>query len=271
LIINSDTAFWKPTIFNTTNTVDYANDQTGAKVGDIVGDAKNPAFYTKFDNADTPSLTDGTLAFRVRLAEAKNYKKMDFNYNVFIGIDANNDHAVDLFVGANNSPRGKDKLGIWYPGTGPNTGPSTTTINKKPLMTFNEVIGVTYDFSKVVGLDTAATSFDLDGGGKPDVFISFSFDFSYIVKALADKGITINEISPHLSYILATATKDNALNMDIAGIKGGTSSSLTFAELGAWRTPLTATGSAPEPAVISLLGAGCLTLLARRRLTEKQP
>lgn len=271
MIINSDTSFWKPVTFSTTNTVDYANDQTGAKVGDIVGDAKNSAFYTKFDNVGTPSLTDGALAFRVRLAESKNYKKMEYSDNVFVGIDANNDHVVDLFVGANNSPSGKDKLGIWYPGTGANTGPSTTTISSKPIMTFDEVIGVTYDFSKVVGMDTVATSFDLDGGGKPDVFISFSFDFTYIVKALADKGITINEISPHLSYVLATATQDNALNIDIAGIKAGTSSSLTFAELGAWSTPLTATGTAPEPAVVSLLGAGCLTLLARRRLTEKRP
>lgn len=269
LAIHSDSSVWTPVTFNTTNTVDYACDQqTGNKAGDIVGDAQNYAFYTKFDDAGTLSSTDGTLAFRVRLAEAKNDSKMTFNYNVFIGIDANRDQALDLFVGVNNTPSGKNKLSIWYPGSGANISPSTTTISSTPIISFKEIVGVTYDFSNVVDLEPDAQNLDLDNGGTPDVFVSFSFDFSYIVKALEDIGISINEISPHLQYVLATATQDNSLNMDIAGVNGGTGSSLTFTDLGVWSDPRTAIGTTPEPAVVSLLGAGLLTVLAVRRITE---
>jgi hypothetical protein len=56
--------------------------------------------------------------------------------------------------------------------------------------------------------------------------------------------------------------------MDIAGVNGGTDSFLTFTDLGAWSDPRTAIGTTPEPAVVSLLGAGFLTLLVARRITE---
>src|SRR5678816_4288666 len=47
---------------------DYSDDQqTGIPEADIVGDLLNPAFYTRFDDAGTPSLTDGNIGFRVRV------------------------------------------------------------------------------------------------------------------------------------------------------------------------------------------------------------
>jgi hypothetical protein len=41
--------------------------QTGSAEGDIVGNAQHASVYTQFSDAGTPSLTDGHLAFRIRL------------------------------------------------------------------------------------------------------------------------------------------------------------------------------------------------------------
>jgi len=72
--------------------------QIGLQAGDLVGDTNHPAFYSQFDDAGTTNRTDGTLAFRVRLNRVKDESKMTFNYKLFIGIDANQDGCLDLFV-----------------------------------------------------------------------------------------------------------------------------------------------------------------------------
>ena len=47
---------------------DFPDDQqTGDPASDIVGSAASPGFFTAFDNAGTPSLTDGSIGFRSNL------------------------------------------------------------------------------------------------------------------------------------------------------------------------------------------------------------
>src|SRR5688572_31126677 len=62
-----------------------SDQQTGSKEADIVGAASVASFYTKFFNGGTPSLTDGQLAFRVRLAEEQT--PPGFSTAAFVGID----------------------------------------------------------------------------------------------------------------------------------------------------------------------------------------
>ncbi len=269
LLIDSDTSFWNEITYGANIPDPIVDQQTGGQEGDLVGDADHAAFYTQFDDAGTGDLTDGTLAFRIRLNRAKDYKKMTFNHLLFVGIDADLDGALDLFIGVNNSPNGTGNLAMWSPGTGANTGPSTTSIVSPPQLTFAQAIGVNYDFSMVTAeIDPSATNFDIDGGGDTDVFLSFSFDFNHVVSQLNATGITIDQNSA-LNYVMATATQDNSLNVDLNGVDGGTDSTLTFAELGATSDTFSPTGDAvPEPAVMMLLTAGCLSMLIGRRLVR---
>jgi len=159
-------------------------------------------------------------------------------------------------------------LAIWNPGPGDNDSPSTTTIATPPLITFEEAIGLNYHFDFVDSvLDPNAISYDLDGGGNTDAFVSFSFDFSFIVTILSTNGISIDQRTP-LNYVMATANNQaNNLNIDINGIDGNLDSDLPFAILGASSDPILPTGEAvPEPAVMALVGLGGLSLLISKRL-----
>jgi hypothetical protein len=65
--VGSPTTSWT-TILYPNNSPDPSNDQqTGSSEGDIVGNAQHPSVYTAFGDAGTPSLTDGTLGFRIRV------------------------------------------------------------------------------------------------------------------------------------------------------------------------------------------------------------
>ena len=267
IIINSSTADWTPITYGT-NTPDAATDQqTGLVSGDIVGDANHHAFYSKFDNLGTSSTTDGTLGFRIRLNEIKDEKKMTFNYNLFVGMDADLNGSIDLFVGVDNSPNGSQSIAIWDPGPDANTGPSTTSIVSPPSLTYTEVNNVNFHFALVsTALDPAAISLDVDGGGKTDAFLSFSIDFYDVITLLGNKNITIDETSG-INYVMATATQDNSLNMDLNGVNDGIGSTNTFAALGATSDTFSATGDViPEPVALGLVAIGGLITLAGRRI-----
>ena len=97
--LTSSTTAWTKISYTGTQQCDYFSDQqTGNKASDLVGNAANGAFYTHFDDAGTPSLTDGTLSFRTRLSQAKSSSDVTFDYTLFVGMDVNLDEALDLFV-----------------------------------------------------------------------------------------------------------------------------------------------------------------------------
>src|SRR6266571_2187471 len=94
--IGDSTTTWTPILYPNNNNPDPSNDQqTGSEEGDIVGNVAHPSVYTIFANAGTPSLTDGTLAFRIRVGADAN--PPGFKGAAFIGIDANGNGSLDLF------------------------------------------------------------------------------------------------------------------------------------------------------------------------------
>jgi len=270
LVIDSDTSFWSPITYGINLADPILDQQTGGQEGDLVGDANHYAFYSQFDDAGTSDLTDGTIAFRARLNRAKNYTKLEFNQSLFIGIDADRNGSLDLFVGVNNSPSGNGELAMWDPGTGANTGPSTTSIVSPPVVSVAEALKANYDFSLVdASIDPSAINFDIDGEGNTDVFLSFSFNFRTIVDLLVAKGISLDQ-NTGINYVMATSTQDNALNMDLNGVDGGIDSTLTYDELGATSDTFSPTGdSIPEPAVMALLAAGCFSMLIGKKLLPR--
>ena len=228
------------------NNPDPSNDQqTGSGEGDIVGNQDHPSVYVAFGDAGTPSLTDGVLGLRIRLGADDN--PAGFKGALFVGIDANGDGALDLFIGVDNSGS-SNTIGIWSPGNGANTSPSTTTIVSAPLASYT-ITALNYSWTAVnTTIDpTVGTATDLNGDGKNDYFLTFTVPFADIVAALAAKGITVDQNST-FSYVVATATQANSLNQDLNGVGKNYDGNATWSTLGVISDPITAGGiPVPEP------------------------
>jgi hypothetical protein len=225
-----------------------------------VGNALHPSFYTQFGDAGTPSLTDGDLAFRIRLGADVN--PVGFKTALFVGIDANHDGAIDLFVGVNNSGSA-DTVGIWNPGNGANTSPNTTSIVATPLVSYTPTAS-NYHWAAVnTTIDpSVGTATDLDGGGQNDFFLSFKVPFNDIVTQLAARGIAGIDQNSTFSYVMATATQANSLNQDLNGVGKTYDGNATWSALGAGSDPMSASGIPAVPEVNPAIAAAVLAALA---------
>ena len=268
--ITSPTTTWTPVLYANNNPDPSRDQQTGSAEGDIVGNALNPSVYTTFGNAGTPSLVDGTLAFRIRLGA--DVSPGGFKTAMFVGLDANSDGALDLFLGINNSGAA-NTIGIWDPGAGLNISPSSTTIVSTPLVAY-AITAANYSWTQVTATnDPKATSFDLDAGGptEPDFFLSYSIPFADIVTQLAANGITGFNENSTMSYVVSTATQANSLNQDLNGVAGSVNSSLTWAQLGVQSNQMTPAGIAVVPEVNSVVGvAGLLFAVAAHQRFKRR-
>lgn len=245
------------------NNPDPSNDQqTGSSEGDIVGNLAHPSAYMMFGDAGTPSLIDGTLGFRVRLGA--DVSPLGFKTAFFVGIDANNDGALDLFLGVNNSGS-KDTIGIWSPGTGLNISPSTTTIGNTPLVSYTQT-SANYSWMAVDAVNDPSVggALDIDGGGQNDYFLSFSIQFSDVVTQLAARGITGFDQNSQISFVLATSTQGNSLNQDLNGVGKTYDPAATWSSLGVLTANVSSSGIylIPEPRASMLLIVGTISLLA---------
>ena len=228
-----------------------SDQQAGGSEPDIIGSSSDPSFYIQFDDLDSPSTTDGTLGFRLRLAEDKN--PAGFSGALFVGIDADGDGAIDIFAGVDNSGS-SSTIGLWDPGTGANTSPSTTTIASSPSVSYTQTADNYFWGDVDLNNDADASSYDIDGGGDTDQFLSFSIDFQDLVDQLALSGITIDQ-NTDLAFVVGTATQNNSLNSDLNGVNGGINSSTSWTDLGAISNPV----SIPEPSTVTLL---CFALVS---------
>ena len=268
--VTAPTSSW--TVIQYATSPDPSNDQqTGSSEGDIVGNAAHPSVYTMFGDAGTPSTTDGTLAFRARVGADSS--PAGFKAALFVGVDANRDGALDLFIGINNSGSA-DTVGIWNPGTGLNVSPNTTTIVSTPLTSYTPSAGVNYHWTAVnTTIDpSVGTATDLDGGGQNDQFLSFAVPFADVVVQLNARGITgINENSA-FSYVISTATQANSLNQDLNGVGQNYDPAAVWSALGVVSNGITPSG-VPVPEVhpafsvflVILIVLGHERLCSRRR------
>jgi hypothetical protein len=244
--VTSPTTSWTPVTYGS-NHPDPSNDQqTGSSESDIVGDASHPSAYTTFGDAGTASLTDGTLGFRVRLGADQS--PAGFKGALFVGIDANGDGALDLFIGVNNSGS-SDMIGIWNPGAGANISPNTTSIVSAALVSYT-ITAINYNWTAVNSTidPTVGSATDLNGDGKNDYFLTFSVPLADVIAQLNARGITGIDQNSVFSYVIATATQANSLNQDLNGVGGSYDGNATWSTLGVLSDPLTGGGiPVPEP------------------------
>jgi hypothetical protein len=225
----------------------------------------NYGLLVTFNDNGSASATDGTLGFRLRLDAAGGPNNSPaFDRAAWIGIDADVNGSIDAFLGINFSGSATD-LGIFAPGTGANTSPSTTSIASSAYTTYT-ISSSNYNYR--------AVSFATDGGttndvttttsNDPDYYVSFMVPFADVRAFLATKSINITDQSP-LRYVSATATQANSLNQDLGGVNGGVNSTSTWTQLGGFTQIVTAGGTVvPEPST-ALLVVTALSVGAIRR------
>lgn len=252
--LNSTTG-WTSIQYNTPT--DYLTDQqTGQGESDLVGQPGYSAFYKAYDDGGTANdLSDDSIGFRIRVQSDEN--PSGFTKYAFIGIDADNDGSIDVFVGGRES-----EINFYSPGTGLNTSPSTTTV--ADLTSANTYMGQSVDWTDIgttsfltvstvdpslnltdpapfASLDVNdpanadsvtpdspnSTTADLDGGGAEDYFFSFQVDMATLVKAVyvstelnPNKTAFEPDLMSAMTFMAATSTQDNAFNQDLNGQDG---------------------------------------------------
>jgi hypothetical protein len=258
--VTAPTTAWTAIIYANNSPDPFSDQQTGSDEGDIVGNALHPSFYTAFGDAGTPSATDGDLAFRIRLGGDVN--PSGFKTALFVGIDANHDGTIDLFVGVNNSGSA-DTLGIWNPGSGANISPSTTSIVATPLVSYVQTAS-NYNWTAVnLTIDpSVGTALDLDGGGHNDYFLSFKIPLTDIITQLAARGITGIDQNSIFNYVMATATQANSLNQDLNGVGKTYDPNATWSTLGVLSDPISASGIAAVPEASTSVAVVLLAIFA---------
>jgi hypothetical protein len=255
----TDTAGWNPWIKpdGTWLADPVADQQTGQGADDFVGSATVAGFLQK---AGVLGGADSFL-FRARMDK---YDSKGFGGNWINGMDLDGDGDVDFFMRMKDASGGVT-LAFALPGTGLNISPNTTTIGSWTGSI--TLTATTYNYQQVTTDQFNAT---------PDAYVTFGVSFANLQNAVQTYlGPTVPAFATYavnyntrISFIASTSTQGNALNQDLYGTSGNTSSTLTWAELGASTAFANPMGVIPEPATYLQIGVMLLTagvVIWRRR------
>ncbi len=246
---------------------DFIEDQqTGLAEGDIVGQGSDYGFLVTYNAIGAGGTPVATFGFRLRLdTHGGNENDIKFNRAAWLGIDADLNGSIDVFLGVDMSGN-SSVLGIYSPGTGANTSPGSTSIDSAAYRSY-AINSSNYNYRPVDYVTDGGTTNDLTPGRgvDPDYYLSVLVPFADLAGFLAGKNIQINEQTP-LRYAAATSTQGNSLNQDLGGVNGGLNSASSWMELGGYTPIMTITGTQiPEPRAEWLGVLGFSLLLLRRR------
>ncbi|WP_347247595.1 DUF4347 domain-containing protein [Zoogloea sp.] len=251
-----------------------ADSQAGAADTDIIGDTTHGSLYTAYSDNGTAGTADDYLYFRMRIDNPTS--DTDFSGVAIVGMDANGDGRVDLFMsvdGRNNTRA----VRLLDPGTGANISPNTTSTSPLPTgwLPNNGVYAFSpsnYSVDAVSAVNdphygpstvnpATGTATDLTGDGKRDVFISWRVPLADIAAVLAKPspvdrsgvygprgaaGLPGFTKDTAVRYVSFTQTQPGPINGDLNGVGAAYDKNATFAALGAFTAEMTA--SAPVAA-----------------------
>lgn len=234
--------------------------QAGAADTDIIGDATHGSLYTAYSDGGTPNDTsDDYLYFRMRIDNPTS--TTNFNGVAIVGLDANGDGRVDLFISV-DARNNTQAVRLLDPGTGLNNSPNTTTTSALPTgwLANNGMYDFTNSNFSVVAV-SAATDPNWDGdtdvgnNGDNDAFISWRVPLADLTTVLAkasptdrygnygprgSTGIAGFSQDTTVSYVSFTQTQPGPINGDLNGVGKSYDKNATFAQLGAFTAPMTA-------------------------------
>lgn len=254
---------------------DPSNDQqTGDPAADFVGNTTNNGFYVAFNDHQDAVPTTGTLLFRFRMGDM--HSSGAFSSAAIVGIDANGDGQIDLFVGYDGRG-GVSSRGVRYwagncSKTPCNTSPSTTglgTENGTVQLTSNS----NHHYALVTNvINPGVTNTNIDAGGSgpnansgTDAFMTFAADLARLRLILP----TLTDTTP-LRFIAVTSQQDNSFNQDLGGC-ATVGSAVTWVQCGMSTTyALNNLIPSPEPSAIGISGIGIMALLVASRKLKKR-
>ena len=248
-------------------------DKTGDQIGggDMVGSGTDYGLFMTFNDSGSSSNTDGTIGFRIRLGEAGATNPTPaLKAAAWIGIDADLNGSVDVFIGVNFSGS-SNTFAIYDAGTGANNSPSTTTVSGTPYNLGYAISPLNYNYRAVDSgstKDGGNTNDAATGNSKPDYYVSFMLPFADVVGFLATQAININDQTP-LRYISATSSSANNLNGDYGGMDGSPNPAATWESLGGFSQIVNSSGTVvvPETSTPLLALAGLAIVVSRRKRT----
>lgn len=264
---------------------DAASDQqTGQKTDDFASDATYASFYQK-----SGKLNGGAdyILWRARFDDySGTVNKFGGNGgNLGLGMDLDGNGSIDLIMmftenGGNVTNRTRT-VTFGDPGTGANTGPSTTTWSFPGTIAATTLTANT-DYQLIQTTDGSNIS------GTPDSWLTFGVSFNTLSTAIAAyapgllNGGTSDTVTynSQISFIAFTSTQDSALNQDLEGanknaLTSGTAEyNSTFAQLGASSGYYATSGAVPEPATYAQVGmlvlVGSMVALRKRKAVARK-
>jgi len=239
-----------------------SDQQTGQKSDDYVtnGASSYYGFLMKFGQIGGVD----SLVFRLRLDEIRTKSgNPDFQGYAKIGIDANGDGAVDIYLGVNDSGNSAGSIVYQNPsqtGGTYNTSPSTSSLGSE----YGSVAASAGNYS-YTGVDDGSAL-----NGTPDAMLTFATPFTTLQTNLSNLGIAITQNSL-LRFVAFTATNNNSVNQDVYGNPGDLS--LSYSAAG-FTNYYSADGKViPEPAtwlqLAGLLAAPIAAFVVRRRRSRR--
>jgi|GEM_PF-2958581 len=265
----SGSAGWT-TIMLGTGKDPYNDSQAGAADTDIIGDATHGSLYTAYDDNGTATTGDDTLVFRMRIDNPTSTS--NFGGVAIVGMDANLDGKVDLFFSVDGRNNGQ-AIRLLDPGTGANLSPSTTSTTALPTgwLPNNGVYAFSAGNYSVTAVSVATdpnwgpsaiggSNNNLTGLNGVDAFVSWRVPIADIATVLAKPSVSDSKgIGPRgtsgiagygkdtvVQYISFTQTQTGPINGDLNGVGANYDKNATFASLGTFTSPMSASNPVPD-------------------------
>ncbi|MES3024950.1 MAG: DUF4347 domain-containing protein, partial [Pseudomonadota bacterium] len=221
--------------------------QAGAADTDIIGDATHGSLYTAYDDNGTATTADDSIVFRLRIDNPTS--TTNFSGVAMVGMDANLDGKVDLFMAVDGRNNGQ-AVKLYDPGNGLNVSPNTTTAAPVPagwlanggVYSFNStnysVVAVSAASDPHYGVSSmtpGAPATDISGDGKADAFVSWRLPLADLITVMAKPstvdaktglygprgatGIVFTKDTT-VQYLSFTMTQTSSINGDLNGVDG---------------------------------------------------